>query len=69
MRIHYVMIETPHRDASGQVDNAILLMHGTTGTSQEFLTPLMRSELYAPGQPLDAQQYFIVIPDGLGRGG
>jgi homoserine O-acetyltransferase len=69
VRIHYVTIGTPHRDAHGRIDNAVLLMHGTTGSSQEFLTPLMRRELYAPGQPLDAQRYFVVIPDGLGRGG
>ncbi|MCY0386707.1 alpha/beta fold hydrolase [Robbsia sp. Bb-Pol-6] len=69
VRIHYVTIGTPRRDAQGRVDNAVLLMHGTTGTSKEFLTPLMRRELFAPGQPLDAQRYFIVIPDGLGRGG
>jgi homoserine O-acetyltransferase len=69
VRIHYVTIGTPHRDAHGRIDNAILLMHGTTASSQEFLTPLMRRELYASGQPLDAQRYFIVIPDGLGRGG
>jgi homoserine O-acetyltransferase len=69
VRIHYVTIGTPHRDAHGRIDNAVLLMHGTTGSSAEFLTPLMRRELYAPGQPLDAQHYFVVIPDGLGRGG
>ncbi|SDR49574.1 homoserine O-acetyltransferase [Paraburkholderia fungorum] len=69
VRIHYVTIGTPHRDAHGRIDNAVLLMHGTTSSSQEFLTPLMRRELYAPGQPLDAQRYFVVIPDGLGRGG
>ncbi|HEY4352934.1 MAG TPA: alpha/beta fold hydrolase, partial [Paraburkholderia sp.] len=34
-----------------------------------YLTPLMRKELFAPGEPLDASRYFIVIPDGLGRGG
>jgi len=69
VRIHYVTIGTPKRDAQGQIVNGVLLMHGTTGTSQEFLTPLMRNELFAPGQPLDAQRYFVVIPDGLGRGG
>jgi homoserine O-acetyltransferase len=69
IRIHYVTIGTPRRDAQGRINNAVLLMHGTTGSSQEFLTPLMRRELYAPGQPLDAQRYFVVIPDGLGRGG
>ncbi|MGI4860968.1 MAG: alpha/beta fold hydrolase [Janthinobacterium lividum] len=69
VRIHYVTIGTPQRDAQGRIMNAVLLMHGTTGTSKEFLTPLMRRELYAPGQALDARRYFIVIPDGLGRGG
>ena len=69
VRIHYVTIGTPRRDAQGRIDNAVLMMHGTTATGQEFLTPPMRRELYAPGQPLDAQRYFVVIPDGLGRGG
>ncbi len=69
VRIHYVTLGTPHRDASGRIDNAVLLMHGTTATGDEFLTPLMRRELYAPGQPLDARRYYVVIPDGLGRGG
>jgi homoserine O-acetyltransferase len=26
-------------------------------------------ELFAPGQPLDASRYFIVLPDGIGHGG
>ncbi|CAB3789679.1 alpha/beta fold hydrolase [Pararobbsia alpina] len=69
IRIHYVTLGTPHRDSHGEVDNAVLLMHGTTGTGQAFLTPLMRRELFAAGEPLDTQRYFIVIPDGLGRGG
>jgi homoserine O-acetyltransferase/O-succinyltransferase len=69
VRIHYTTLGTPHCGAKGDVDNAVLLLHGTTSTSQAFLTPLMRSELFAAGQPLDARRYFIVIPDGLGRGG
>jgi len=69
VRIHYVTIGTPHRDTQGDIDNAVLLMHGTTASSKEFLTPLMHRELFAPGQPLDAQRYFSVMPDGLGRGG
>jgi homoserine O-acetyltransferase/O-succinyltransferase len=69
VRIHYVTLGTPHRDAQGRVDNAVLLMHGTTGTGQAYLTPLMRRTLFAAGQPLDAAKFFIVMPDGLGRGG
>jgi homoserine O-acetyltransferase/O-succinyltransferase len=25
--------------------------------------------LFGPGQPLDTEKYFIVLPDGIGRGG
>ncbi|ALL68214.1 Homoserine O-acetyltransferase [Paraburkholderia caribensis MBA4] len=69
LRIHYVTLGTPRRDAHGEITNAVLLLHGTTGTGKAFLTPLMRKELFAAGEPLDAQRYFIVMPDGLGRGG
>ncbi len=69
VRIHYVTLGTPQRDARGDVTNAVLLLHGTTGTGKAFLTPAMRTQLFAPGEPLDARRYFIVIPDGLGRGG
>jgi homoserine O-acetyltransferase len=69
IHIHYVTLGAPRRNAQGEISNAVLLLHGTTGTGQAFLTPLMRRELFAPGQPLDTSRYFIVIPDGLGRGG
>jgi homoserine O-acetyltransferase len=69
IHIHYVTLGTPRRDAHGEISNAVLLMHGTTGTSKAFLAPAMQRELFAPGEPLDASRYFIVIPDGLGRGG
>ena len=69
IRIHYVTLGTPHRNAHGEIDNAVLLLHGTTGTGKAYLTPTMQRELFAAGQPLDTSRYFIVIPDGLGRGG
>ena len=69
IHIHYATLGTPQRDAHGEIDNAVLLMHGTTGTGKAFLTPTMRQELFAPGEPLDTSRYFIVMPDGLGRGG
>jgi homoserine O-acetyltransferase len=69
IHIHYVTLGEPHRDSQGTVTNAVLLLHGTTGTAQAFLTPVMRRELFAPNEPLDTRRYFIIIPDGLGRGG
>lgn len=69
IRIHYVTLGTPQRDAHGEINNAVLLMHGTTGTGKAFLAPAMQRELFGPGEPLDTSKYFVVIPDGLGRGG
>ena len=38
LRLHYLTLGTPQRDAQGHVTNAVLLMHGTTGTAQAFVT-------------------------------
>lgn len=67
--LHYVTLGQPRRDSQGHVTNAVLLLHGTTGSSAQYLVDGMRRELFAPGQPLDAQRYYLIIPDGLGRGG
>jgi homoserine O-acetyltransferase len=69
MRIHYVTLGTPQRDAQGHVSNAVLLLHGTSSTGKAWFTPNMAGELFGPGQPLDASRFFIIVPDGLGRGG
>jgi homoserine O-acetyltransferase/O-succinyltransferase len=69
LRLHYLVLGAPHRDAKGQIDNAALLLHGTTSTSKAFLQPSMAGELFGPGQPLDLARWYVVIPDGLGRGG
>ena len=46
----------------------VLVLHGTTGSAASMLTPAFAGELFGPGQPLDAQKYFIIIPDGIGHG-
>jgi homoserine O-acetyltransferase len=68
LKLHYRTIGTPQRDASGVVRNAVLILHGTGGTGQGFLSPTFGGMLFGPGQPLDATKYFIVIPDGIGHG-
>jgi homoserine O-acetyltransferase len=50
------------------VDNAILLLHWTNAGSQALLTPEYKEALFAPGAPLDANRYFVVIPDNIGHG-
>ena len=69
LKLHFVTFGTPHKSASGTIDNAVLLLHGTTETSKEFLAPSFANELYGEGQPLEARKFFIIVPDGIGLGG
>ncbi len=68
LRIHYTTLGTPHRNARGEIDNAVMVLHGTGGTGKHFLVPQFANELYGPGQPLDISRYWIILPDGIGHG-
>ncbi len=69
LKLHYMTIGTPQRDAKGVVRNAVLIMHGTGGTGRQFLAPYFADVLFGPGQLLDATRYYIILPDGIGHGG
>src|SRR5882757_6855418 len=69
LNIHYTTLGTPQRNAPGDVTNAVILLHGTSSSGKAWLMPSLADELFASGQPLDAARYFIVLPDGIGRGG
>ncbi len=69
LRIHYTTLGRPHRDAKGEIDNAVMVLHGTGGSGRQFLVPQFADELYGPGQPLDITKYWIVLPDNIGHGG
>jgi len=69
LKLHYRTLGTPERNAAGEIVNGVLLLQGNTGTGANWLRPSLADELFKPGQPLDAGQYFIIIPDALGRGG
>jgi homoserine O-acetyltransferase len=68
LKLHYTTIGTPVKDASGVVRNAVLIMHGTTGSGRGFLSNQFAGGLFGPGQLLDATKHFIVLPDALGHG-
>src|SRR6516162_7802330 len=69
LKLHYTTIGTLHKNAQGEIDNAVLLLHGTTGTGKNFLSPSLGGQLFGPGLPLDAAKYYLIMPDGIGRGG
>ncbi len=68
LTLHYRTLGRPRRDAAGVVRNAVLILHGTTGSGAQFLTPSFASVLYGPGQPLDTALHYVVLPDGIGHG-
>jgi homoserine O-acetyltransferase len=68
VRIHYRTIGKPVRDAQGTVTNAVLILHGTTGQGGNFIRPEFAGELLGKDQPLDAERYFVILPDNLGHG-
>src|SRR5438034_332082 len=79
LRIHYRTIGKPEKDAQGKTMNAVLIMHGTTGSGAQFVErrpflpmdlprPEFADELFAKGQPLDATKFFNILPDGIGHG-
>lgn len=66
--MHFVTFGKPDHDSNGIVRNAVLILHGTTGSSGQFLVPQFAGELFNKGQPLDVRRYYVVIPDNIGHG-
>ncbi|HEX2688294.1 MAG TPA: alpha/beta fold hydrolase [Kofleriaceae bacterium] len=68
LRLHYMTLGTAKRDPAGHVDNAVLIMHGTTGSGQQFARKQFADVLFGPGQPLDLTRYYVILPDDIGHG-
>jgi homoserine O-acetyltransferase len=68
LKLHYLTLGTPRRDASGAITNAVLLLHGTAGSSADLTKAEFFDALYGAGEPLDLSRYFLVIPDAIGAG-
>lgn len=68
LKIGYVTLGRKLEDSRGKTANAVLVLHGTGGSSAQFLGPAFAGVLFGPGQPLDASRFYVVIPDGIGHG-
>lgn len=68
LKLYYRTLGAPHRGADGEIDNAVLLLHGTGGEGSDFLLPSFAEPLFGPGEPLDASRYFLILPDAVGHG-
>jgi homoserine O-acetyltransferase/O-succinyltransferase len=68
VRLHYTTLGSPTQNAQGRTTNAILILHGTGGSGQQFLAPYFAGELFNPGQILDASRYYLILVDSVGHG-
>ena len=66
LRLHYTTLGRPQRGADGIVHNAVLMLHGTTGSGTGLVRPM--SPLFAPGELLDTTTHYVIFPDGIGHG-
>ncbi len=68
LKLGYTTLGLPRRDASGAITNAVLLLHGTTGTGGNWLAPSLAEALFREGQALDAGKYYLILADSIGLG-
>jgi homoserine O-acetyltransferase len=68
VRLHYYTLGKPVKDANGRTTNAVLILHGTGGSGDNFFRPIFAGVLFGPGQLLDATKYFLILPDNVGHG-
>jgi homoserine O-acetyltransferase len=68
LHLNYITLGTPHRDAQGHTDNAVLLLHGTGGQASTLLNPIFADELFGPGEPLDITKFYLILPADIGHG-
>jgi homoserine O-acetyltransferase len=68
LKLAYRALGQPHRNAGGEIDNAVMILHGTGGNGGNFLTPDLSKALFGPGAPFDKDRYYIILPDAIGHG-
>ena len=68
VKIHYATLGTPRRNASGDIENAVLVLHWTGADSRVLLSPTFTKALFDAGRPLDANRYYLIFPDSVGHG-
>jgi homoserine O-acetyltransferase/O-succinyltransferase len=68
LRIHYATLGEPHRNANGNIDNAVLVLHWTGADGLALLSQTYTKALFGVGRPLDARRYYLIFPDSVGHG-
>lgn len=68
LKLHYTTLGTPARDPQGRVANAVMILHATARAGNQFLVPEFAGVLFGPGQLLDINRNYVILPDAIGTG-
>lgn len=68
LRMHVTTLGSPRRNAAGEIENAVMILHGTGGSGWQFFRPQFADELFGPGQVLDITKWYVILPDNIGHG-
>ncbi|MBT2187624.1 alpha/beta fold hydrolase [Sphingobium nicotianae] len=69
LTLAWTTVGTPHRNARGEIDNAVMALHGTGGNGASFLGEPLGTALFGSGAPFDKSRYYVILPDAIGHGG
>ena len=69
LKLHYLTLGTPRRDASGAIANGVLLLHGTAGSAADLAQAAFFDALYGAEEPLRPQPIFSCDPRRYRRWG
>lgn len=61
LTIHYITLGNPK-------GKPVLVLHGIAGNGKSMLNDSFYRALFDKGMPLDAEKYFIILPDAIGTG-
>src|SRR5438046_3442701 len=65
LRVHCQTLGKPEKDAQGKTTNAVLIMHGTTGSGAQFIRPEFAGELFGKDQTLDTTKFLLLLDNGI----
>jgi len=61
VKLHYRTVGSPRGEP-------VVVLHGTTQSGAALLNPAFAGELFGSGQALDANRYYVILPDSVGHG-
>jgi len=76
LRTAYIAVGTPHRNAAGEITNAIVINSYYSGDSTDMYEQWVKGTalsgndpIIGPGRPIDTDHYYVVMVDPLGTWG